>query len=359
MKRIAFISMANMYTVPYIRKYISAMGGCADYDIIMWNRHGLDEGDYGARRVFAYTKPMDEALPKGKKLVHMVGFCAYVGKILRKQNYDGVIVLHTNAAVLLAHILCTKYSGKFILDIRDYSLERNRLYLAIEKKLLAHCAQCFISSDGFRAFLPEHEYHLVHNNAEISADTVNAYRNRKRTDGVIRITFVGMVRFYPEGKALAQSIGDDPRFLVGYYGKNGKKMEAFIGLTSNHEYADQFPPERTMDYYMKTDAINNIYGNGIYVDHLLSNKLYYSAQLGIPILVSPNTYMEQIVQKYGLGFVYDVNDPEAPQRFYQYYQSLDWDKFYENCDTFCREVAKDDAVFEKLVRKFAAQENGE
>lgn len=352
MKRIAFVSLSNLYAVPYIKKYVQAMNGEASYDIVMWNRHGVEEGDYGAETVYSYPVLMDEALSKPLKLLHMIRFCDFAGKILRRDNYDGVIILHTNAAILLQQLLCTKYSGKFILDIRDYSMEKNSLYYRIEQKLLKHSAQCFISSDGFRAFLPEHDYSLVHNNVKLTQAEILAYHNRPRQAGVIRIAFIGMVRFFEEGKRLAASIGYDPRFTVGYYGKNGLRMRDYIGETSNHLYTDHFPPEQTMDYYMKTDIINNLYGNNIYVDHLLSNKLYYSTMLGIPILVSPNTYMAEIVQKYQLGFVYDLADPSAPDQLYAYYQNIDWDTFEANCSRFREKVEKDESVFEQKIQEF-------
>ena len=140
--------------------------------------------------------------------------------------------------------------------------------------------------------------------------------------------------------------------MWGYYGKNGLKMRKFIGEVPNHLYTDQFAPERTMEYYMKTDAINNVYGNNVYVNYLLSNKLYYSTMLGIPILVSPNTYMAQVVQEYQVGFVYDLDDPLARDHFYTYYRSIDWDEFDANCRRFCEKVARDDEVFEQKVREF-------
>lgn len=352
MKKIAFVSLSNLYAVPYIKKYIRAMNGEVSYDIIMWNRHGVSEDDYGAEKVFSYTALMNESLPKPVKFLHMIKFCNYAGKILKLEDYDGVIILHTNAGILLHHILCTKYSKKFILDIRDYSMEYNKLYYWIEHKLMKHSTYCFISSDGFRTFLPEHEYYLVHNNIYLSPEEIEAFRNRPRQEGVIRITFIGMVRFFEEGKRLAASIGNDSRFTVGYYGKNGLKMRKFIGEVPNHLYTDQFAPERTMEYYMKTDAINNVYGNNVYVNYLLSNKLYYSTMLGIPILVSPNTYMAQVVQEYQVGFVYDLDDPLARDHFYTYYRSIDWDEFDANCRRFCEKVARDDEVFEQKVREF-------
>lgn len=58
-------------------------------------------------------------------------------------------------------------------------------------------------------------------------------------------------------------------------------------------------------FYKYADCINNLYGsNSNYLNFALSNRLYHSVQIGIPILVCPNTFMAKIVQRYKIGFVF-------------------------------------------------------
>ena len=132
MKKILFVSIANLYLCPYIQKYIDAIGDRAQYDIVYWDRHGVDDGDYGARKTFVYNKRMTDFVSKGQKLVGMAQYCHFAAKIIRREKYDGIIVLHSNAAVFLCSLLWGKYKGRYIYDIRDYSFEGIRLFYEIE-----------------------------------------------------------------------------------------------------------------------------------------------------------------------------------------------------------------------------------
>ena len=152
------------------------------------------------------------------------------------------------------------------------------------------------------------------------------------------------------------SFRNDQRFRFQYFGKNAFQLRDLLdkkGYRDNLSFVDQFPPEQTLSFYAKTDIINNVYGNhSLFVDYLYSNKLYYAAGLGLPILVSPQTYMAEVVERYGLGFVFDPEDPNAPDKLYKYYGGIDWAAFDERCEAFCEMVAEDDRKFERLVREF-------
>lgn len=354
MKKILFVSLTNLYLVPYINKYIDAIGGSAQYDIAYWDRHGVDDGDYGARKTFVYRKPMSDFAPRADKMLGMAKFCHFAAGYMRRENYDGIVLLHSHAAVLLYTLLRGKYRGRYIFDIRDFSMENIPLYYAAEQKLIKSAAVTFISSEGFRKFLPEHDYLLVHNNVKIAPAVIREFRSAPRDHSPVRLSFVGMTRFYEQGKQLARCLGNDPRFLVGYFGKNAQVMHQTLGEYDNHVYVDQFPPEQTLDFYRRTDMINNVYGNkNPFVDYLSSNKLYYCTLLGLPIVVSPDTFMAELVEKHQIGFVFDHNDPHAADRLYEYYTNLDWDAFYRSCDAFNALVEADDRKFEEIVRAFA------
>ena len=357
--KIAFISMSNLYLCPYINKYLDVMRGQAEYDIIYWNRHGVEESADGVSRVFAYEKPFDDLQPKWKKLLQMVGFSRYVRKIITENRYDGLVILHTNSAILLCRTLKKYYKNRFILDIRDYSMEKNPLDFRIEKGLTALSAVNFISSEGYRTFLPEADYYMVHNSTQIDPAFVQQFRQaRNAGPGAIRISFIGLVRFFAQNERLAAILGNDSRFQLNYFGKNADELKARLaekGYT-NLSFTDQFPPEQTLSFYQQTDIINNAYGNhDLSLDYAYSNKLYYAAILGLPILVSPGTYMADIVTKYGIGFVFDLEDARAPEKLYQYYRSINWAQFDKNCDAFCRMVDADDRKFREILTEYISR----
>lgn len=356
MKKIVFISLNNLYLCPYINKYIVAIKGHASYDIIYWNRHQISEDPLGADQVFPYERNSGELISKWKKLGGFLGFQRFCEKLLRTRDYDGVVLLHTHSAILLYRVLTKYYRGRYILDIRDYSMEKNPVYYQIEKRLVRNAAVNFVSSEGFRVFLPEGDYHMVHNNSPIPPETKAQIREARGKNRPIRVSFIGLVRFFDQSEKLAASFRNDQRFRFQYFGKNAFQLRDLLdkkGYRDNLSFVDQFPPEQTLSFYAKTDIINNVYGNhSLFVDYLYSNKLYYAAGLGLPILASPQTYMAEVVERYGLGFVFDPEDPNAPDKLYKYYDGIDWAAFDERCEAFCKTVAEDDRKFERLVREF-------
>ena len=78
--------------------------------------------------------------------------------------------------------------------------------------------------------------------------------------------------------------------------------------------------------------------------YALSNKLYYAAMLGKPILVSPDTCMEKVTQQYEFGFSCDENDENLADKIYEYYTSVEWDEFYNKCDSFIYDVTENEKV---------------
>ena len=97
----------------------------------------------------------------------------------------------------------------------------------------------------------------------------------------------------------------------------------------------------TVNFYNKTDMINNIYGNdSIALTTALSNKLYYSIYLKLPILVCKNTFMSKLSLKYKFGFEFNENETFADDLY----------KFYND---FKKEENKN---FEKLRKKIENEE---
>lgn len=122
---------------------------------------------------------------------------------------------------------------------------------------------------------------------------------------------------------------------------------------NNVELIDRFPPEKTLNYYYETDIIYNLYGNKTpLLDYALSNKLYYAAKLKTPIIVCPNTYMEEISKGYGFGFTFDINNPEECDNLFEYYKSINWHDFNYNCNNFIRKINKDNENFNCAISNF-------
>jgi hypothetical protein len=351
-KSICFVSLGNIYLVPYIAKYTSSLN--CDYDIIYWDRHGLEE-KISAKQVYSFHIDMDEGSSKISKLLGYFKFRKYALNIIRKNKYSGIILLQTSAGILMQNFLKKKYSGKYIIDIRDYTMENNPLFFAIEKELIENSSYSVISSEGYKNFLPKFNYTLVHNDFAIDEMDLKKFMNRKRIVDRIVISYIGLIRFHEQNKKVILKFKNDMRFTLRFIGKDANALQKFC--KENHIYnvelIDWFPPEKTLDYYNDTDIIYNLYGNNTpLLDYALSNKLYYAAKLKMPIIVSPETYMEKVGIENGFGYSFNVNDLNACDDLFNYYNSIDWNIFQSNCDDFIKKINTDNENFNKAFYNF-------
>ncbi|MCL9633578.1 hypothetical protein L2095_02470 [Bacillus zanthoxyli] len=351
-KKICFISLGNLYLSPYIKKYISLID--CEYDVIYWNRHDIDE-DVGASKTFAFNFKMDEGKSKIEKLVGYLKFRTYATKILQNNNYDGVIVLQTSMGILLKKTLIKYYQYKYVVDIRDYTMERNKLFYRIERNLINKSALTVISSKGFKKFLPPYDYVVVHNDNDISQEDMEKFLSRKTVRKKIAISYIGLIRFHEQNKKIILKFKNDERFTIRFIGKDAFALKEFCeeNQIQNVELIDQFPPDKTMYYYNETDIICNLYGNNTpLLDFALSNKLYYAAKLNMPILVCPDTYMEEISTKYGFGISFDLDSDNACDELDNYYKSINWEDLQEGCSSFLQDVRNDNEHYKNAISQF-------
>jgi len=343
--------MANLYLCPYIKKYIDSFNDTVQYDIVEWNRHDVVDDECGAENFFVYTERLDNDAPKYEKLFKILRYAGYVKKIIEKNEYSLVIFLHNILAIFMTLFLVSKYRRKYVIDIRDYSYEKVYPFFALEGILTKHSALNVISSPGYKYFLPKGEYVMVHND---SCEYTNKICDQHNTQLSlpINIAFIGTVRFFEQNKKIFELIKhDNGRFKLTYAGYGSSDMKRFIGNPKDVTFLPQFSSKDTLTYYRNVDIINNVYGNdSLSLKYAYSNKLYYAAHLRKPIIVSPKTYMADIVSQYGIGFVFNDKDPRVLDNLFDYYKSIDYEKFERNCDAFLETVNKESEIFSEKIR---------
>jgi len=68
-------------------------------------------------------------------------------------------------------------------------------------------------------------------------------------------------------------------------------------------------------------------------------------------MVSDDTFMNEIINKYKIGFTFRFEEDISDQ-LYDYYQSLEWTKYKMRCDKFMSEVESDNKEFYRRIKKF-------
>lgn len=359
MKKYCIVSFCNIRLLPYANIYIdSVVQKGHKCDLLFWDRdckNGIDDNYEGCNNiVYQYKQHYNNKLDLIKGYFYCsIFFC----KILSDNNYDGVIFLQSHGSVACSPVILKKYPQKYIVDIRDYSLEDYFVFRYIENKILTNSYANVISSPAYKKFLPLNcTYFICHNYTPFKKESIEEIISKKdNTIHRINISFVGSVRFIEMDKKILKLFKNDDRFNINYYGKGSNELKCFAkeNEITNSDFFDSFPQSQTLFFYRNTHLINNLYGNNDkMLDYALSNKLYHAALLKIPILVCPNTYMEELSLKYGIGFAFDINKKDIKEDLYDWFINIDRDMLNKGCLDFITHVKKENKLFFHMIDNF-------
>lgn len=348
MGRILFVSTADSFQTPYLDKYEGFFEG--EYDFLYWDRTGQ-----GCRRVRANAIPFQHPSRTAlQKLFGYFSFRKYAKRVLMEGDYSGVVLLQTQPAILLKRTLEKHYCDRYVCDVRDYAYDDVWPLRWLERSLFSNSAINVISSPGYRSFLPvSAEYHLMHNNHQGLFRKHAAHHERS-----IRILYLGSIRFFDQCRLMIERFSNDERFSLSFCGAGAFFLRAACSDLdiSRVTFFDAFDPEKTVEFFDQCDLIFNLYGNGSpFLNYALSNKLYYSAELAKPIIVCPNTCMEDYVRDYNLGFVVDLENGAASEKLFDEYVRFDVDSFEEGRRRLLKKVDEENRETEELIRRILNQ----
>ena len=267
-----------------------------------------------------------------------------------------MFVFTPNAGMLIYRTLQKKYKKRYVLDIRDFWMEDKRWFLKIEETLIRNSFCTAISSEAYKRFLPKHEYILTHNTQNLDNGDIEHFRNRTKSNKKpIVLACVGGIKHIEYDKRVIDYFANDTRFELRYIGRGYDALEGYCKQKRilNVYCEGEFPMAQTLGKYEGADLILNMYGNhDKYLDYALSNKLYFAAQLGIPIVVCPDTYMSEVCEKNEFGIAVDINREQDKDKLVAFYDSLNISELIRSCDIFLEQVNKDEEKFINSISAF-------
>lgn len=352
--RVCLVLPCNIYAAPYYFRYEKLLDNLhIDFDLIIWNRDLIEEKSSGNIILFNVADVANSGAKT--KVIKYFRFASFVKQIIKENKYRKIIFLSTSAGIvaILSLFLKRHYKNHYWIDIRDYSFEWFKPYKLALSIAIKHSYMCSVSSIGYTKFLPKHNYVVTHNIDFSSIEKCVGVKDKKITMPPIRISFIGNIRYYKENERLLQIFKNDNRFLLQYFGMQADVLEDYCKKNRiiNVDFHGRFHPHMTAEFYSKTHIINNVYGNSsVDLTTALSNKLYFAASLHMPILVSPNTYMEEITGKYNFGYKVDLNDDNINDKLFEWYMELsDSTCKYED---FLDVVLEEEKKYEELLEVF-------
>lgn len=353
--KVGIIGFANLGYMPYLRVYTDIFDEFnVEYEIIYWNRKGIDEKWNSNTIVF--EEKMEDSIAKIGKIRSMLRYKKFIKKRLEGEKYDLLVILTTIPAILLSNYLKINYSNKYIVDIRDYTYENIMIYKKILKNVINKCAITVISSDYFKEFLPDKRKYVLCNNLNIPVNGNRLIRSEKeRIKNVINISYIGAIGYFSEVVRFLELIKNDVRFKLSFYGsgtdENAIQDYCTLNDIKNVSFHGMYEPHEKEEFYRDTDIIYNVYGNDTpLVKYALSNKLYEAAWYKIPILVSPSTAMSQISGYLGYKIDY-LNKDLADELFIWYNKLIDWNEIDKISEELINTAKKQNDAFKSEIIK--------
>lgn len=341
---IKHMSLISMYT-----KYFNENN--IEFDIINASE-SIDPDSLDKSNIYTFRHNTNRNKNRLLNKINNINYVNFVKTKLSNTHYDYLIIWRSEVGFLLQNILTKSYKHKYFLNIRDYAGELNKRYFNKQVKLVENSKVNVISSKGFLKFLPEGNYIYRHSINESLKDLIIKGEANCFAEEPIKIGFIGNVRFFEEDKKLLNSLKNDKRFIVQYFGTGSSKLREFSKANeiNNTEFIDQFDINETPALLRKTDIINNIYGNtNIAVETLVSIRYYYSLLSKKPFIANANTYMGALTLKNKIGFEFDGNYESLGDNLYAWYLNLDFDTYFKQTNMELEKIEKDNDAFNKSL----------
>lgn len=354
---IGIIFISDIKYCPYLTRYTEILDKeQIKYEILFWNR--VDNSSIYPENYLSFNFNSNLNKHPLLKLVDFLKFRIWLSKKLKDKKYEKLIILSTLSGIIISNILKKSFKGKYIFDIRDYSYENIQLFYKIEETLIRNSAFTSISSDGFKTFLPkEYSYLSVHNFNQ--SELIHKRKFNKKVNGEpLNLVFIGGVRYFNHQSQIISKLKNDKRFNLIYHG-SGVELDKFISYCKNENINNvTFTGEyNNIDKYKllaNADILNNSYQTEkvMEVKYAISNKFYDGLIYGIPQLVEPETYKQKIVEENYLGIGLDVNDIDFSNKLYDFYFSLDEERFNYNCDKYLEKIIDEDKFYISKIKSF-------
>lgn len=349
--RIALICPSNLLYMPYVGNYKKILiENHVDYEIINWDRFKI-EGE----SKFIYR---DSKNGPQRGFLDYFKYSMFVLDILKKSNYDKIVIFNIQLMFFLKKYLIKNYKNKYIFDIRDYN--RILKYFNI-KKPIDNSAFTVLSSLGYKEWLPKRNNYTINHNTSIeNIDELKDVRSfvSKKTKK-ISVGCIGALRDYNINIDFINSFKNNPSIEINYHGEGdiNKDLSKYL-IEHSIKYVNltgRYLKGEEEGLYSNNDIINVLRYNDCTNNRTaLPNRLYNAVFYGKPLLAFEGTYLADVIEKYGLGLT--VNSLENIENvIIDYIQHFNTAKYEINRLSFFSEIIYENNAFLEKLRSFVYQ----
>lgn len=316
------------------------------YDIIVWDRYGETSEEELPPNKYVYTDKKTDQLHRG--FLDYYKFSRFVNNIIKKNNYDFLIILGLQMGFFCKKVLLNHFKDKYVLDIRDYNVIRKFHNF---DKLVKYSYKTVLSSDQFVSWLPNYDKYIVNHNIDIKSIDEIEEPDLKAFDFSNKyiIGGIGSTREIELDKKLLISLKNSNKYNVNYYGKS-MDNEGLLDYISQNQIENavvtgRYPKEEEDKIYKSVDIVNILVKNDtINKKTLLPNRLYKAAKFGKPILTFDGNHTASLVKKYGLGLAVDEFE-NLEEQMNSYLEKFDYQLYDNKRREFLEYVIRDNEEF--------------
>ena len=360
MKRVLILGFSKIAYMPYLNFYLEALEG-KEYEIhvVSWKREHAADISVKNTNVIVHQfelEQLDEA-PKWTKIKSFLKYRRFAQNILHQLMFERIIVLHTLPAILLADVLLIQYRNRFIFDYRDYTYENFTPFKWAVSVIVKASYATFVSSDAFRISLPKvpkiyTSHNILTENLQHRKARVNLPRERR----ILRLSFWGFIRHEEINKKIIQTLGNDHRFEVHYYGREQQtalNLKAFVAEQQfqNIFFHGAYQPQDRYGFAEQTDLLLNMYENDATMQKAMSNKFYDGLVFYLPQICTKGSYMGWRIAQAKVG-IEVVPDIKLGDTVWEYYSTISWNNFEERCDQQLDSILKEYETGIEQIRNF-------
>lgn len=335
-----------MCHMPYVNNYEEMIkkhsSSNIEITIINWDRQHIENVSENTYRNSTSTIK--------KNFFQYINYSKFVKEKIKNKKYDLIIIFGLQMLFFLKDLVKNSKDNNFILDIRD----KNKIvYFMNLNKIFEFINQVVISSEAYKEWLPSRNY-LINHNTKLGIN--NEFKILKKNEkdlnfDVIKILALGSLRDFNANNKLIESLEDDKKYQIHYYG-DGPVIEKIrnvstgfhnIFLFSRYEKKDEKKLARDASFInvlRYADSENN--------RTALPNRLYLAAELGIPLLCYEGTYLSKVIETYKLGLVLNENKDFKTQ-IEEYINSFDVKEFNKNREKFLLKISIDNNDFKNKI----------
>jgi|AntRauTorcE11897_2_1112592.scaffolds.fasta_scaffold00128_11 glycosyltransferase involved in cell wall biosynthesis len=295
-----------------------------------------------------------------KRIPKILSIIKEVRRAEKNNRIDGIYMFGFDSAII-GNSLGRK-NAKKMYEISDLRFTKNqkslmsKVFCFIEDRFIKNTDLLIMTSPWF---LDEYKTRVKHienitrifeNKLPQDFYTDNGRNISEREEGIIKIGFVGFIRYLNVIEPFMQEIakkGD--KFEFHLYGDGDEKdintVKDYAKKHGNIIYHGPYKnPDELEEVYHSIDLTCSIYdSNHFNVKVLSPNKLFESIYFCSPIIVADNTRLGERVNDWNVGFSVDVQSKQAVGEFLD---NLSWEKVKEKRNS-CLKYDPKNLVFDE------------